>query len=476
MKLATRYNSRMRKFISLSLLLFIIISAGYAIQPVAAQSSGPVYIVQAGDTLSAIASRFNVSVDALVAANPGLDPNLISQGQEIIIPGLEGVTGILDTEVVNFGDTFHSLARRTQIHADALRKLNHLISPSEFYAGASMIVPKQDNVVDLANRVTPAIGETLLELAVKSDSDPWTLSDINDLNGTWDSLPGDVLYSFGKSPSGAAATGLPSAFTNVQIATLPLVQGSTGEIIVTPANGATLDGILVDKPLNFFPLGDGRMVTLQGIHALLDPGVYPLRLNATLPDGTNQSFEQMMLVASGNYAKEALAVPSELIDLAVTGPEDTQVLSIVAPVTTEKLWDGVFEMPVAQPYCIKDWFGIRRSFNGGDYDHFHAGVDYGICSADHPFDIYAAAPGKVIFAGPLTVRGNATFIDHGEGIYTGYFHQEEIYVAVGQQVQAGELIGKIGATGRVTGPHLHWEVWVNGVQVNPLDWLNQAYP
>ena len=74
------------------------------------------------------------------------------------------------------------------------------------------------------------------------------------------------------------------------------------------------------------------------------------------------------------------------------------------------------------------------------------------------------------------MRGNATFIDHGEGIYTGYFHQEEIYVSVGQQVQAGELIGKIGGTGRVTGPHLHWEVWVNGVQVNPLDWLNQVYP
>ena len=431
--------------------LLLIVSTFYlSTGSVSAQSGGPVYIVQSGDTLSAIAARFNVSVDALVAANPGLDPNLISQGQQIIIPGLEGVTGVLDTEVVNFGNSFHSLARHSQIQADTLRKLNRIISPSEFYAGATMIIPKKNNTTDLTNRITPVAGETLLELAVKSNSDPWTLSHLNELNGTWDGLPGDILYSSDKSTSNATATGLPSAFTNVQISTLPLVQGGTSEIIATPANGVTLDGVLVDKPLNFFPLGDGRMVALQGIHAQLDPGVYPLRLNATLPDGTKQSFEQMMLVVSGNYPKETLSVPSEFIDPVVTAPEDKLVLSMVTQATTTKLWNGTFVLPVAQPYCI--------------------------CSADHPFDIYAAASGKVIFAGPLTIRGNATFIDHGEGIYTGYFHQEEIYVQVGQQVQPGELIGKIGGTGRVTGPHLHWEVWVNGVQVNPLDWLNHAYP
>ena len=75
---------------------------------------------------------------------------------------------------------------------------------------------------------------------------------------------------------------------------------------------------------------------------------------------------------------------------------------------------------------------------------------------------------------PSTVRGNATFIDHGWGVYSAYYHQKEINVGVGQQVQAGQLIGQIGATGRVTGPHLHWEIWVNGIQVNPLDWLRPS--
>ena len=132
------------------------------------------------------------------------------------------------------------------------------------------------------------------------DSDPWTLSTINNLNGTWDALPGDILYS----PNGAGnqtASGLPSAFLSAEVKSLPLKQGGTAEIIVQPKNGATLSGFLVDHSLHFFNMGDERLVALQGVHALLEPGVYPLHLDATLPDGSIQSYEQMVLVISGNY-------------------------------------------------------------------------------------------------------------------------------------------------------------------------------
>ena len=90
--------------------------------------------------------------------------------------------------------------------------------------------------------------------------------------------------------------------------------------------------------------------------------------------------------------------------------------------------------------------------------------------------IYAAAAGVVVFSGPLTVRGNATIIDHGLGVFSAYYHQEEFKVNVGDKVSQGQLIGIMGHTGRVTGPHLHFEVWVNGIQVQPLDWLNNIYP
>ena len=156
--------------------------------------------------------------------------------------------------------------------------------------------------------------------------------------------------------------------------------------------------------------------------------------------------------------------------------------TITAAATSNKFWTGTFARPVYLPdgdaagSCIFDRFGTRRSFNGSDYKYFHSGIDFGVCFVDHPFDIYAAAPGTVVYTGAMNVRGNATFIDHGWGVYSAYYHQKEINVGVGQQVQAGQQIGQIGATGRVTGPHLHWEIWVNGIQVNPQDWLDRAYP
>ncbi len=146
----------MRKTFSI-LLSFIIVSS-FFVQPVAAQSSGPVYIIQAGDTLSYIASRFNVTVDELEAANPTVDPNFLSEGQEIVIPGLEGVTGVLDTEIISFGDSLRSLSRRTQVPDEQLIRLNHLVSPTELYVGISLIVPTQENQSSLSTRLAPGLG------------------------------------------------------------------------------------------------------------------------------------------------------------------------------------------------------------------------------------------------------------------------------------------------------------------------------
>jgi len=125
----------MRK--SLSIFLFIIIlTTGLSTQPVTAQTSGPVYIVQLGDTFYSIANRFNITFDELLAANSDIDPNILSQGQQVVIPGLEGITGILDTEIITFGDSLRSLSRRTQVSDEQLIKLNRLVSPTELYVAS----------------------------------------------------------------------------------------------------------------------------------------------------------------------------------------------------------------------------------------------------------------------------------------------------------------------------------------------------
>ena len=464
----------------LSLFLLIILFSGLVFQPVSAQAGGPVYIVQAGDTLSLIASRFNVTLNDLITANPSIDPNFLSEGQQIIIPGLEGLTGVLETEVIAFGDSLRSLSRRTQVSDIQLRKLNRLVSPTELYVGVSLIIPTQEEQTELNTRTSPSTGESLFELAIRQGSDAWTLAAVNKLGGTWNALPGDILYSPVNGGEGNAS-GLPSAFVSAEIRDLPIKQGGTGVIAVKTIPEVTLSGILVDRPLHFFLAEDGTQIALQGVHALLEPGTHPLRLEATLPDGSKQSYEQSILIVSGNYPEDPLlSVDPSTIDPSATKPELEQVEQVTRPATSTKYWSGDFTSPAiayAESTYFTSRYGSRRFYVGTgtqlQAEGFHTGLDFG---GGVGLAITAPAPGMVVFAGPLTVRGNATIIDHGWGVYSGFWHQSEIRVQVGQMVQQNEVIGLVGGTGRLTGPHLHWELWVNGIQVDPLDWLNKVYP
>jgi murein DD-endopeptidase MepM/ murein hydrolase activator NlpD len=456
------------------LLLFILPATRVSAQtPTAA--AGPVYIVQEGDTLWSIASRFNASVSDIQAIN-NLSTQDIYVGDKLIIPGLEGLSGTLITTPVPFGETLESLSRQYGIDPSILIKLNHIISPSELYVGYDLVVLQQDDQSVWSARTSLKQGETLLELAVLAGSDPWTIAHINGLAEPSAGLPGDVLF-LPSSTSSAIPSGLPPAIESAEVDPLPLVQGITAQIKIQTSQAVTLSGVLVDQPLHFFTTADDTQVALQGVNAMLDPGVYPLQLNVTGPDDSTQSFEQMVLVASGNYPNDpALEVDPATIDPAVTGPEDEWLRSLTSVVTPEKYWSGVFQLPVDSEYCIRSGYGDRRSYNNGALHNFHTGIDFGVCSQAHPLDIYAAADGVVVFTGLKTVRGNATIIDHGQGVFSAYYHQSEIDVVKGEEVKAGQLIGKIGDTGRVTGPHLHFEVWVNGIQVNPIQWLDNAFP
>ena len=445
----------------------------------AQEATGPVYVVQRGDSLSSIAARFGVDLNTLMAVNNITNPNQLAAGQQLVIPGLEGITGSLNTEVLNFGDSYRSLIRRTQVPQELFRKLNHVVSPSEFYVGVSMIVPTRSESAALNARFSAGAGESLLELAVKQNTDTWTLAHYNHLQGSWDVLPGDTLFAAGGAEA-QSGSGLPPAFISAEIRGLPLKQGGTGVIKVKTVPNVTLSGVLIDHPLYFYPMDDGTQVALQGAHALLAPGVYPLQLDATLPDGTVQSYEQFILIVTGNYPSETFSVDPSLIDPAVTDPEQKQLEGITLPSTPVKYWDGEFISP-ASAYAESTYFtsryGTRRTYLGAGTDlkinGWHTGLDFG---GGNGLAIVAPAAGKIVFAGALTVRGNATIIDHGWGVYSGFWHQSAIQVNVGDVVQQNQTIGLVGGTGRVTGAHLHWELWVNGIQVDPMDWLTQAYP
>jgi murein DD-endopeptidase MepM/ murein hydrolase activator NlpD len=446
------------------------------------QPAGPVYIVQAGDSLWDIAQRFGVSLDDLSAANGITDAGQLNEGQELVIPGLEGIEGTLVTRAVAYGENLRSLTRQYQVTVEMLERLNHLTSPAQLYAGYNLVILENNADSSTSGRGMLSPGQSLLELAALENANPWTFVANNHLDGAWSPLPGEVLL-FPGNLKDEGPGGLPVEIAAVGIDPFPMLQGKTSVIRVEAREDLELTGSFMDREMHFFPeSGSESYISLQGVHALAEPGTYPLTISGQLPDGSPFAFSQMVMVRPVDYPYDRpLTVDPSTIDPAVTRPEDAEWIALAGPATPEKLWNSSFELPSPLPkdYCLESgecWtsrYGNRRSYNGSPYNFFHTGLDV---AGGTGTEIYAPAPGVVVFAGPLTVRGNATMIDHGWGVYTGYMHQSEIMVEVGERVEPGQLIGLVGGTGRADGPHLHWEVWAGGVQVEPLDWLANSYP
>jgi murein DD-endopeptidase MepM/ murein hydrolase activator NlpD len=133
---------------------------------------------------------------------------------------------------------------------------------------------------------------------------------------------------------------------------------------------------------------------------------------------------------------------------------------------------GRFITPLAAgvAYEFSSPFGSRRTYGSAAGLTAHAGEDYAVPSGT---PVLAPAAGLVVLAEPLFVRGNAVVLDHGHGVFTGYWHLETLGVKAGERVAVGQALGAVGSTGLSTGPHLHWELRVAGVAVDPLQWVEK---
>ena len=437
---------------------------------------GPVYIVQDGDTLWDIAQRFGIPWEDLARENDISDPGQLSGGDELVIPGLEGVGRVLVTTRVPLGENIRSFSRSYTIPQKTIIELNHLTSLGELYSGYDLVIPEINQQQNLFERFSLANGQSLFELALSNGVDPWTFVADNQLDGTWGVVPGDVLI-LPDQDSVSGPGGLPGEITALELSPDPLVQGKTTVLRIDASEEMQVEGSLIDKKLNFFQFNDGEYVALQGVHALTESGYYSFHVEGEMANGVPFGFSQRVLVTPGDYVFKSLQVPPETLNPDVTIPENKMWTALADPVTPEQLWHGVFESPVAPSPCgYTDTFGHRRSYNGSPYNYFHTGLDFCYNYNNEINEIYAPADGVVVFAGPVIVRGNAVMIDHGLGVYSGYMHQEKILVEVGDRIETGQVIGIVGETGRVNGPHLHLEIWAGGVQVDPLDWLERAYP
>lgn len=445
-----------------ALILAIILLAGSA--TAAAQQEGPVYVVEAGDSLFTIAQIFGTSVEELAAANQIQDPAAIFPGQALVIPGYDGLSGTLQFNEVRFGETLQSLALRYGLPEDQLGRLNRVLNPYRLYSGQPFAFPERIGGMPTSHRSSTLHGQSLLELSAELDLESYLLMDVNGTEGRRWLVPGELMFAPGGEQ---ATTALPPEFGTISLAPEGATQGRTISIRFEGPN--EVSGQLGDQELVVTSTEEGSSLALQGVHALEEPGL--LELELALDASTRYS--QPIVVRDGGYGQEFLQVPPETLDPANTEPEDELVARIVSSVTSERLWDGTFSYPSTFFDAFPSFFGTRRSYNGSEFIYYHTGLDlYGSSSTP----VLAPARGRVAFSDFLTVRGNVTYIDHGWGVYTGYLHQSESLVQPGDLVEPGQTIGFVGGTGRVTGPHLHWEIWVGGVPVDPIEWTLTEFP
>jgi hypothetical protein len=211
-----------------------------------------------------------------------------------------------------------------------------------------------------------------------------------------------------------------------------------------------------------------RWWAIVGVGALASVGDAPVSISYTTPAGP-QSARASLPIVKKNYPSENIDLDpqtSTLLAPDTVNAELAQRAGIYAQYSPQRLWSGAFVRPNAAE--IGDIYGILRGYNGAPPSSYHTGTDF-VAQTGSP--VVAAAAGRVVFAGEMTVRGNSVIIDHGMGVFTAYHHFSRIDAQVGQMVTPGTQIGLVGKTGLVTGPHLHWEVIVRGIEVDGSLWL-----
>jgi murein DD-endopeptidase MepM/ murein hydrolase activator NlpD len=208
---------------------------------------------------------------------------------------------------------------------------------------------------------------------------------------------------------------------------------------------------------------------LLGVDLEKPAGKYDFDVDVQMQTGVSINCKQTVEVKEGHFATENLKVAPQFVEpnpeqLARAEEETKKLREIFDHATPERLWQGKFRVPL-DGVMKGGNFGRRRILNGQPGSP-HTGVDF---PAPTGTPVHAAQSGRVVLAEELFFAGNAVVVDHGLGIYTFYGHLSEIQVKAGDVVKTGAILGKVGATGRVTGAHLHWGLTVQRARVNGLN-------
>ena len=224
-------------------------------------------------------------------------------------------------------------------------------------------------------------------------------------------------------------------------------------------------GKFLERKVRFFPAGSGTYAALLGIDMQDKTGLQELSVTITYPDHTDQ-LSYTVLIMKEDYQIQHLTLPKNKVDLdkktlVRVKAEQKELKTAFESVGPHPLWEGTFIEPVRGR--ISGRFGNRRIINGQPRNP-HSGEDI---AAPKGTDVAAMNSGIVQLTIDHFFTGKGVILDHGVGLHSMYFHLSEVSVKKGQLVKKGQAIGKVGATGRATGPHLHWGVRINGSRINP---------
>ncbi len=255
----------------------------------------------------------------------------------------------------------------------------------------------------------------------------------------------------------------------------PRLVGEQGDVLLVRISLAdhplTVVGTFLRRQVPFVSVGDGPdYVGLLGIDMQDTPGSYALKIKASYPDHT-VPMSMSVRVINHAYPVQRLTLPRTMVDLdkntlVRVKAEAKTIKNVFLGLTKERWWMSAFVKPVEGK--VSGRFGSQRIINGAPRSP-HSGEDI---AAPRGTAVVAMNEGMVRLTMDHFFTGKGVIIDHGLGLFSMYFHLSAIEVDQDQRVRKGQVIGKVGSTGRATGPHLHWGVRLNGARVNPYALLS----
>jgi murein DD-endopeptidase MepM/ murein hydrolase activator NlpD len=249
-----------------------------------------------------------------------------------------------------------------------------------------------------------------------------------------------------------------------------------GEIVLIKAKSTRLLKSLkveaLDRDFPAFNDGGGlNWSALVGIDLETKPGRYAIKLTGVARSGKNVIAQKTLWIAPKKFPTRTLEVDERYVnppaeEKARIEEESARVKALMASITPEKFWRGAFRIPVTGEVISS--FGKRNIYNNQPRSP-HTGTDF---RGDVGTPIRAPNAGRVVLAADLYYSGNTIIIDHGFGLYSYLGHMSKFSVGEGDFVKTSDVIGRVGATGRVTGPHLHWSVRIATTQVDPMSLIS----